>query len=103
MTPHEIELAKALNRCSGWVGAAFITNVAATADHLPGVEISLRQRHYMEILAWRYRRQLAAHLVPDARPPALPRARKAPKEKKPARQMMLALAEPDLFHMDNPK
>jgi hypothetical protein len=96
MTPHEIELAKALNRCSGWVGARFITDAAATADLLPQHEISLRQRHYLEILAWRYRRQLPSHLVPEAKPPGLPRTRKEPrrkKEKQPAPDLFCATAE----------
>jgi len=90
MTEHEIELAKALNRCSGWIGAYFIQNVAAQADLLPQTELSLRQRHYMEILAWRYRKQLPAHLIPEGKPLSLPpRARKEPRRKN--------LKEPDLF------
>jgi hypothetical protein len=93
MTPHEIELAKALNRCSGWVGARFISDAAATANLLPQHEISLRQRHYLEILAWRYRRQLPSHLVPEVKPPALP---KTHKESRRAKQNAPA---PDLFSL----
>ena len=93
MTSHEIELAKALNRCSGWVGARFIQDAAATADLLPQHEISLRQRHYLEILAWRYRRQLPAHLVPEAKPPGLPKVRKEPRAVKQKQRT----SEPDLF------
>lgn len=80
MTPFEIELAGALGRVSGWVGARFLDSISHIAKNTPGAELSLRQRHYMEIMAWRYRRQLADHLVPHQKPLPMPRGIPPPKE-----------------------
>lgn len=80
MTPFEIELAGALGRVSGWVGARFLDSVSHMAKNAPEAELSLRQRHYMEIMAWRYRRQLADHLVPHQKPLPMPRGAPVPKE-----------------------
>jgi hypothetical protein len=71
MTPHEIELAKALGRCSFLPGTSqkrFCRNMSAMAENAPNHDVTLRQRHYMEIMAWRMRRQMPAHLVPYAKP-----------------------------------
>lgn len=81
MTDHERELAAALSRVSGWVGARFITSMARKARAEPEGEISLRQRHYLELLAWRYRAQLPADLIPHAEPIRMPRP--APAEREP--------------------
>ncbi len=97
MTPHEIELARALGDCCGWVGSRFMLKMSMTANQQPNTELTLRQRYYMEILAWRYRRQLPASMVPHAKPLPLPRARKEPKPKKQPKHVELALREPGLF------
>lgn len=83
MTPFEIELAAALGRVSGWTGARFLDSISNIAKHSPDQELSLRQRHYMEIMAWRYRRQLAERFIPVAKPLPMPRAVKPPKRTKP--------------------
>jgi hypothetical protein len=93
MTAHEIELAQALGKIAGWTGARFCTDIAHAANTSPDAELTLRQRHYMEIMAWRYRRQLPKHLVPDSKPLNLPGKRKEPKMKK--------LKMPDLFEQSH--
>lgn len=55
MTEHEIILAVSLGRCAGGVGSRFMRDLVAAATNKPDTELTLRQRHYMEILAWRYR------------------------------------------------
>ena len=83
MTKHEIELATALASCTFLPGIShkrFARNMADAARNLPDQEISLRARHYMEILAWRYRRQMPAHLVPERKPLDLPPAQKPPRK-----------------------
>ena len=72
MTPYEIELARALWRCSHVPATSkkrFCRNMADIAAHKPEHEISMRQRYYMECLAWYYRRQMPKHLIPDGKPP----------------------------------
>lgn len=86
MTPDEIALATALGACSFLPGTAakrFCRQMAETARLSPGHEISDRQRHYMQMMAWRYRRQLPAHFVPAEKPADLP-----PKERPPSKQNM---------------
>ncbi len=39
---------------------------------MPLEKITARQRAYVEILCWTFRRQLPPHLVPASKPPALP-------------------------------
>lgn len=51
MTPHEIELALALKGL-GCVGSRFTGSIAYMAIADPQRELSLRQWHYMEIMAW---------------------------------------------------
>ena len=85
MTPHEIELALALRHnvsmLPGSSQKRFARDIAHIAATDPTREITLRQRHYMELMAWRYRRQLPNHLVPHTKPLDLPPARKEPKAK----------------------
>lgn len=79
MTEHEITLATALGSCRFLPASAdkrFCRNMADIARLSPENEISLRQRHYMEIMAWRYRRQLPKDLVPETKPLNLPAKRK---------------------------
>ena len=85
MTDHEIELARAIADCAGVTAHArrFVRDVCAQYEIDRQREITLRQRHYLEILAWRYRRQLAAHLTPDAKPRNLPKRKPAPKPPAP--------------------
>lgn len=94
MTEHEIELALELDGC-GVTGHRFMRDMAFLARHKPEQELNLRQRHYMEILAWRYRRQLPGHLVPDQKPLDMPRKAKPPKVAKPKQRDLFVTA--DLF------
>jgi len=96
MTPFEIDLAKALGRVSGWIGARFCEDMARAAITKPEEELSLRQRHYMEIMAWRYRRQLPDDLVPHSKPLPMPRAVKPPKPEHKKKKIVEAI-QPDLF------
>lgn len=83
MTEFEIELATELAQCSMLTGSSmkrFCRDMAFKAKNDPGAEISLRQRHYLEVLAWRFRRQLARRLVPDNKPLDLPDTRKVSKK-----------------------
>jgi hypothetical protein len=85
MTEYEKELALALWSCSFLPGSnhkRFCRNMADLARLSPEKELSLRQRHYMELMAWRYRRQLSKRFVPHAKPLDLPRPIKEPKPKK---------------------
>ena len=84
MTPFEIKLATALGNCSFLPGSSqkrFCRNMADIARLSPEKELSLRQRHYMEIMAWRYRRQLPRNCVPLSKPLDLPRPVKETKAK----------------------
>lgn len=75
MTPHEIELATALGECSYPPATSqkrFARDISFLAVNDPTRELSDRQRYYMEIMAWRYRRQLPQRLVPDSKPVDLP-------------------------------
>jgi hypothetical protein len=81
LTDHERRLARALGGCGGWTGARFCRDIAALARMSPEADLSLRQRHYMELLAWRYRAQLPRELVPERKPLDLP-AQSLPPAKK---------------------
>lgn len=88
MTDFEMRLAKALGGCSFLPGSShkrFCRNMADIARLSPDKEISLRQRHMMELMAWRYRRQLNGDLVPQSKPLDLPRKIKEPKPAKVAK------------------
>jgi hypothetical protein len=96
MTPYEIELAKALWCCSFLPGSShkrFCRNMAETATHKPDHELSLRQLHYMELMAWRYRRQLPREFVPHQKPLDLPQPIKLTSESKQS----TSEPHPDLF------
>ena len=91
MTPYEIELAAALWSCTFLPASRdkrFCRNMADLARLSPDRELSLRQRHYMEIMAWRYRRQLPATYVPEKKPLDLPRPVKPPSQRKRAEAPM---------------
>lgn len=96
MTPHEIELAKALGCVSGWAGARFLDDIASLAARAPESELTARQRYYMGIMAWRYRKQLPRHLVPETKPLDLPPQRKEPKKSNKPTQKV-ATPQMDLF------
>jgi hypothetical protein len=88
MTPFEIRLATALTNCSFLPGSSqkrFCRNMGDIARLSPDKELSLRQRHYMELMAWRYRRQLPDDCVPHVKPLDLPAVVKPPKAAKPDR------------------
>jgi hypothetical protein len=85
MTPHEIALANALGSCTYLPGTShkrFARDMSFLAAHSPERELTLRQRHYMECMAWRYRRQMPTALVPETRPLDLPKVVKERKAKK---------------------
>jgi hypothetical protein len=101
MTPFEIRLATALANCSFLPGSSqkrFCRNMGDIAKLSPGKELSLRQRHYMELMAWRYRRQLPDDCVPLSKPLNLPAVVKPPKTPKPDRLgKPVPTLGPDLF------
>ena len=85
MTPFEIKLAVALAGCSFLPGSShkrFCRNMADIARLSPEKELSARQRYYMEIMAWRYRRQMCDEFVPQNKPLDLPAPVKKPKQPK---------------------
>jgi hypothetical protein len=99
MTEFEMRLAKSLANCSFLPGSShkrFCRNMADIARLSPEKELSLRQRHYMELMAWRYRRQLPADVIPHNKPLDLPRPIKPPKE--PKAVVAKPDPEPDLFN-----
>jgi hypothetical protein len=76
VTEYEIELAKALAGVSHYPGTSkkrFCKDMAALAERMPERELSERQRYYLELLAWHYRRQLPAIFRPVRQPPPLPK------------------------------
>jgi hypothetical protein len=101
MTPFEIRLATALANCSFLPGSSqkrFCRNMGDIARLSPDKELSLRQRHYMELMAWRYRRQLPEDCVPHAKPLDLPAVVKPPKGPKSHRLgKQVPTLGPDLF------
>jgi hypothetical protein len=71
MTPHQVAIAQALGRCSFLPASAdkrFARDMAFLAKHSPNREITERQALNLMRLAWRYRRQMPANLVPTERP-----------------------------------
>jgi hypothetical protein len=99
MTQFEIELATALANCSFLLGSSqkrFCRNMGDLAKYSPEKELSLRQRHYMEIMAWRYRRQLSERFIPHSKPLNLPRPITVTKAKRPKK--VEPLREADLFN-----
>lgn len=75
MTPEQIATAKALGNCSFPPGTAdkrFARNMAFLAEHSPEREITERKDLNLRRLAYRYRRQMPAALVPAEKPADLP-------------------------------
>ncbi len=71
MTEAQIKLATALGRVTylpGIPAKRFARNMAAIAEHRPDLDLSEKQNAYMQRLAWRYRRQIPADLVPETQP-----------------------------------
>lgn len=66
------ERLRALGLCSLLPGTAQKRFIRSVADKAPEA-LSERQRAYVEILCWTFRRQLPPHLVPASKPPALPK------------------------------
>lgn len=100
MTFHEIELAKALGNCSYLPGTSqkrFARDILFLAEHSPDRELSDRQRHYMQLMAWRYRRQMPRHLVPAAKPEDLPPRPKMSKRKAKKAESEGKVSVPTLF------
>lgn len=67
MTEDQVRLATALGRVTYLPGSSykrFARNMASIAEHRPDIEISEAQARYMTSLAWRFRRQMPADLVP---------------------------------------
>ncbi len=86
VTEHEIALAKALGACSFLPGSSqkrFARDLAFVAEHSPDRELTDRQRHYLQLMAWRYRRQIPKRLVPESKPEDLP-----PKDRKAKKAMV---------------
>jgi hypothetical protein len=86
MTEYERELSAALASCTFLPGSSdkrFCRDMAATARATPDAELTPRQRHYLEILAWKFRRQLPSRFVPDRKPLGLPARAKAQSEGMP--------------------
>lgn len=84
----------ALARVSFPLGARHKSFARSVAGKLPH-ELSPAQRAHITRLAWRYRRQMPAHLVPPGNPDAgneRPQPRPAP-----PRPIRTARAAPDLF------
>jgi hypothetical protein len=83
VTPEQVELAEALGRVTfppGTAAKRVAHQMAFYAERCPEREISERQHGYMIRLAWTFRRQMPAHLVPPEKPPPMPPSsrRKAP-------------------------
>lgn len=72
MTPHEIEVAQALDRVSSSTGSFFVESMMRRIRDRPDSDLSERQRQYLRVLAWRYRKQMPRRLVPSAKPEPLP-------------------------------
>ena len=66
MSPREIEVAKALGACTFLPGSwnkRFAKDIKWLAEHTPEKELTPRQSANLVRLAWRYRRQMPAHLA----------------------------------------
>jgi hypothetical protein len=96
MTPYEVELALELAQCSMLPGSSqkrFARDLAFRAKTQPEAPITLRQRHYLEILAWRYRKQLPERYRPDRKPFNLPRPVKETKKRDRRRKSQIVEAQ----------
>jgi hypothetical protein len=87
MTEREVALAIALGHCTyppATPQKRFAREMSFVAKNDPSRVLSDRQSHYLEIMAWRYRRQMPRNLIPPSEPAPLPPAPKRPKTKPPA-------------------
>jgi hypothetical protein len=90
VTPRQIDTARALGRCSFLPGTAdkrFARDLAFLAEHSPEREITERQALNLQRLAWKYRRQMPAALIPDEQPGDLPPKQAKPPATKPERRV----------------
>lgn len=91
MTDHQRAIALALGQCSFLPASAqkrFARDIAYVAEHSPDKELTPRQWHYLQVMAYRYRRQMPSNLVPAEKPADLP-----PPEPKPSRRQAKKVAE----------
>ncbi len=68
MTPHQVRVATALARCKFLPGSAdkrFAHDMASRAQLKDPPALSERQGQYLKDLAYKYRRQMPADLVPS--------------------------------------
>jgi hypothetical protein len=87
MTPHELDIIAALQRVTFPVGCPdkrFASDMGRIAS--PEREITIYQSNYLERLAWKYRRQMPAELVPSQKPVKLEKPPKPKTERRPKRQ-----------------
>lgn len=66
MTEREKEIASALGRAMFVPGSShkrFARNMAFHAEHMPEKPLTQKQSEHLVRLAWRYRRQIPAHLA----------------------------------------
>jgi hypothetical protein len=84
VTEYERDLCIALGGCSLPLGTRmkrFVLDMAGAARNRPEIEVTARQRYYLELMAWRLRRQLPKRFIPDQAPPPLPKVKKAARKK----------------------
>lgn len=71
MSPEQAEIAIALSHC-GFLPASsdkrFARDMARLAVAKPDHELTEKQDRYLRLLAWRYRRQMPARLIPSEKP-----------------------------------
>lgn len=75
MTEDQVKLATALGRVTYLPGTnekRFARNMASIAEYRPDIEITEKQAAYMTSLAWKFRRQMPADLVPPKPVPWTP-------------------------------
>jgi hypothetical protein len=71
MTDHQRAVAEALSRCSFLPGShdkRFARDMGASARQTPTPDLTERQATHLDRLAFKYRRQMPAHLVPSEKP-----------------------------------
>lgn len=86
MTPYERDLIEALDACSIFQAtraARFVRDLAGVARLEPDRTVSVRERALLEILAWRFRRQMPERFVPERRPPDLPKRPRVARRRSP--------------------
>ena len=71
MSPRELAIAEAFQRVTFLPASTekrFANSMMERASRSPDTDLSPKQSQYLEIMAWRFRRQIPAHLVPSAKP-----------------------------------